>query len=969
MAELTFKSAGVSLREIDLSGQTDVSPVGTPAAVIGTSEKGPAFVPTLVANFQQFTNRFGETDGEKFGPLAMYEWLKNSQSGMFVRVLGVGDGKKRTTSGNNAGKVNNAGFVVGAQLPQSNGDFGNNPFAVGAYTGRTFFLGCFMSESAGSTIFSESGIQSGNTAVPIIRGVVLVPSGVTLSLSGSSEFGNTLPQTSAASATIGFMTGAVDLSGTNQKFTLFLSGHISNDRFGNTLEASFNPTSPSYFANIFNTDPTQIEEAGHFLYSHYDVYDQYAVPTGSNLASIGSWPASADSEDIAFVVHGSQTYNSGSLTIPNFESFEDRFRTALSPWVVSQKFGGNPVNLFKVHARDDGAYANQKIKISIRNLTPSTDPTSLFSTFDLFVRDFSDTDENPVVLESFIGLSLNPNSERYISRIIGDTHTFYDFDRDTGSQKLVIEGSYPNVSQFIRVETSPELENEEIPENSIPFGFRGVGYLLTSGSLNTAGANSDNLNRAVQPPLPLRKTIAEGTGLSKRPLPFAHWGVQFEVNDSITEPNKNNFLDETVSSYTKYFPRFHTDWKNPWEIDTNAADSFGNNAFSLEQVQVYTASNGLPNSRLWASASYSRDPSSASSLDRFLEASDLSDSTARRFAKFSFIVQGGFDGVNILNTDKSQLSNNAAKREMDFVSTQGGPAGATVASYRKAIDILAERTNADIQLLAIPGLREPGVVDYAIDATETRFDALYIADIPLRNSDNQVITSSVDTPSVSLIANDLSSRSIDSSFAAAYFPDVVMIDPTTRTNVTVPPSVAVLGAFSLNDRIAYPWFAPAGFTRGALSDVVETQVKLNRNNLDVLYSANINPITTVPASISPIVFGQKTLLARASALDRVNVRRLLIEIRRRVRQISNSILFEPNREETLTRFSGLVNPVLEQIQSQQGIDRFRVRIDTSTTTQADIENNTIRGKIFVQPTRSIEFVSLDFVVTNAGAEI
>ena len=968
MAELTFKSAGVSLREIDLSGQTDVSPVGTPAAVIGTSIRGPAFVPTLVANFQQFTNRFGETDGEKFGPLAMYEWLKNSQSGMFVRVLGAGDGKKRTVSGNNTGKVNNAGFVVGAELPQSNGDLGSNTFAVGDYPGRTFFLGCFMSESAGSIIFSEAGLQTGNTATPIIRGVVLTPSGVVASLSGSSEFSNSLPLNSAATTTVGFTTGAVNLSGTDQRFILFLSGHITNDQFSNSIEASFNPTSPSYFANIFNTDPTKIENAGHYLYAHYDVYDQYAVPTGSNL-NIGAWSASAGIEDIAFVLNSSLSHNSGSLTIPNFESFEDRFRTPLSPWVVSQKFGGETINLFRVHARDDGEYSNQKIKISIRNLTPSTDPTNQFSTFDLFVRDFSDTDENPVVLESFIGLSLDPNNERFVSRIIGDTHTFYDFDRDTGSQKLVIEGSYPNVSQLIRIETNPDVENEEIPENSIPFGFRGVGYLLTSGSLNSLGANATELNAAVQPPLPLRRTLSEGTGLNKRALPFAHWGVQFEVNDSITEPNKNNFADETISSYTKYFPRFHTDWENPWKIDTAAADSFGNNAFSLGQVEVFTGSNGLPSSRLWASASYSRDPSTAASLDRFLQASDLTDSTTRRFAKFSFIVQGGFDGVNILNDDKSNLTNNAAKREMDFTSTQGGPDGATVASYRKAIDIISERTNADIQLLAIPGLREPGVVDYAIDATENRFDALYIADIPLRNSNNEVITSSNDTPSVSLIANDIVSRSIDSSFAATYFPDVVMIDPTTRNNVTVPPSVAVLGAFSLNDRIAYPWFAPAGFTRGALSDVVETQVKLNRNNLDTLYSANINPITTVPTSVSPIVFGQKTLLARASALDRVNVRRLLIEIRRRVRQISNSILFEPNREETLARFSGLVNPVLEQIQSQQGIDRFKVRIDTSTTTQADVENNTIRGKIFVQPTRSIEFVSLDFVVTNAGAEI
>jgi len=899
----------------------------------------------------------------------MYEWLKNSQAGIFVRVLGAGDGKKRTVSGANAGKVNNAGFVVGNQLPQASGDIGSNPFAVGSYPGRTFFLGCFMSESAGSTIFSEAGIQADETAVPIVRGVILTPSGVVASLSGSSEFSNSLPLNSAATTTVGFITGAVNLSGTDQRFVLFLSGHIANDQFSNTIEASFNPTSPSYFANIFNSDPTKIESAGHYLYTNYDVYDQYAVPTGSNLSSIGGWSPSDEIEDIAFVLNGSQNHNSGSLTIPNFESFEDRFRTPLSPWIVSQKFGGDSLNLFKVYTRDDGEYANQKIKVSVRNLTPSTDPTNLFSTFDLFVRDFNDTDENPIVLESFIGLSLDPNSERYISRIIGDTHTFYDFDRDTGSQKIVIEGSYPNVSRLIRVEVSSEVENEEIPENSIPFGFRGVGYLLTSGSLSIAGANSTELNGAVLPPIPLRRTIAEGTGLSKRALPFTHWGVQFEVNDSLTEPNKNNFIDDTVSSYTKYFPRFHTDWKNPWEIDTVDADSFGNNAFSLDQIEIYTASNGLPSSRLWASASYARNPSATSSLDRFLQANDLVDSTTRRFAKFSFIVQGGFDGVNILNDDKSNLTNNAAKREMDFVSTQGGPDGATVASYRKAIDILGERTNADIQLLAIPGLREPGVVDYAIDATENRFDALYIADIPLRNSNNEIITSSDDTPSVSLIANDVSARSIDSSFAATYFPDVVMIDPTTRSNVTVPPSVVVLGAFSLNDRIAYPWFAPAGFTRGALSDVVETQVKLNRNNLDTLYSANINPITTVPASISPIVFGQKTLLARASALDRVNVRRLLIEIRRRVRQVSNSILFEPNREETLARFSGLVNPILEQIQSQQGIDRFKVRIDTSTTTQADVENNTIRGKIFVQPTRSIEFVSLDFVVTNAGAEI
>jgi phage tail sheath protein FI len=118
-----------------------------------------------------------------------------------------------------------------------------------------------------------------------------------------------------------------------------------------------------------------------------------------------------------------------------------------------------------------------------------------------------------------------------------------------------------------------------------------------------------------------------------------------------------------------------------------------------------------------------------------------------------------------------------------------------------------------------------------------------------------------------------------------------------------------------------------------------------------------------------VVFGQKTLQATESALDRVNVRRLLIDLRRRIRTIANSFIFEPNRESTLSRFSAAVNPVLQRVQQQQGVDRFKVIIDTTTTTQADVENNTIRGKIYVQPTRTAEFVALDFVVTNAGAEI
>jgi phage tail sheath protein FI len=218
-------------------------------------------------------------------------------------------------------------------------------------------------------------------------------------------------------------------------------------------------------------------------------------------------------------------------------------------------------------------------------------------------------------------------------------------------------------------------------------------------------------------------------------------------------------------------------------------------------------------------------------------------------------------------------------------------------------------------------------------------------------------------------AKEMSNRNIDSSFAATYFPDTYITDPHTSTNVQCPPSVSVLGAFALNDAVAHPWFAPAGFTRGALATSIETHVKLSKGNMDTLYDQDINPITSFPDSQGVVVFGQKTLLAAQNSLDRVNVRRLLIEIRRQVKAIGNTILFEPNRAEVLARFSGRVQPILARIQAQQGLDRFRVQIDTSTTTQADVENNTIRGKVFLQPTRSVEFIALDFVVTNAGSGI
>ena len=237
-------------------------------------------------------------------------------------------------------------------------------------------------------------------------------------------------------------------------------------------------------------------------------------------------------------------------------------------------------------------------------------------------------------------------------------------------------------------------------------------------------------------------------------------------------------------------------------------------------------------------------------------------------------------------------------------------------------------------------------------------------DIEKYDTVNLLITSSNQVESVRYTALNFRDRGINSSFGACYFPDVIMQDNISNTLREVPSSVVALGAYSYNDSVAFPWFAPAGFARGALSTTERSTLQLSRTNMDDLYEVDINPIVSFAGSEGLVIWGQKTMYAQQSALDRVNVRRLLLSIRRQVRQVSNRILFEQTLPETLARFSQLVNPILQRVQNQRGVDRFLVRIDTSTTTEADFENKTIRGKIYLQPTRTLEFLSVDFVINN-----
>jgi phage tail sheath protein FI len=238
-----------------------------------------------------------------------------------------------------------------------------------------------------------------------------------------------------------------------------------------------------------------------------------------------------------------------------------------------------------------------------------------------------------------------------------------------------------------------------------------------------------------------------------------------------------------------------------------------------------------------------------------------------------------------------------------------------------------------------------------INNTQTRGDSLFVLDLVPYNT------------SVSTVTTQANSR--NTSYAASYWPWVQMIDPATGKNVWVPASTVMAGVFAFNDTVAEPWFAPAGINRGGLQ-VIRAEQKLPQTSRDTLYTNKVNPIATFPGT-GTVVYGQKTLQTQASALDRVNVRRLLIALKNYISQIANTLVFEQNSTATRNVFLSQVNPYLESVQQKQGLYAFRVIMNETNNTADVIDRNELIGQIYIQPTRTAEFIYLDFNILPTGA--
>jgi len=278
--------------------------------------------------------------------------------------------------------------------------------------------------------------------------------------------------------------------------------------------------------------------------------------------------------------------------------------------------------------------------------------------------------------------------------------------------------------------------------------------------------------------------------------------------------------------------------------------------------------------------------------------------------------------------------------------------------YKTAINLLKNKDEYDIDLLFIPGILDRNgsnsntIIADAIDMCESRGDCFLVYD-------NTFLTDSVANAKENTEARN-------SSFAATYYPWVQIQDLTTGNYRYVPPSVVIAGVYHFNDTVGQPWFAPAGLNRGGIDSALQAYRKLTQGNRDDLYESNVNPIATFPGQ-GVTVFGQKTTQKKASALDRVNVRRLLINLKKFVANSSRNLVFEQNTTDLRNQFLNTVQPYMEQVQANQGLNAFRVVMDDSNNTPETIDRNQLVGQIFIQPTRTAEFIVLDFVIQPTGA--
>lgn len=942
-----FVSPGVFTSEKDLTFVTRQVGVTT-LGLLGETPKGPAFEPVFISNYDEFISYFGGLNSEKFKGNGFQKYELNYIAKSFLtqtnqlyvsRVLGL--------SGYDAG--NAWSITLDAAHDPSTEIITNTDPAAGILT--------YSATSAGTPLtmtFDDPLLQAlydGGEISSSFSSIGLLNTGQTISISSpayikdetactfsGATFDLEITETGSGS-TVDFVTGTT--SGTVVTYTASCYSDIdgsviatlrSRGSYNSDEELIYDVTGATdvVMANTTSlpTDPlASFSITGTSSNGTSIDYDVSMDKTSKNYLTKVFGSSTQDKETELFVeeIYGNvledlitskkvrgldTTFVSISAdSANNLNDYKEKWLSAYSPWVLSELKGtgaGSTLQrLFRFITISDGNAANEDVKFSIINIRPDN------RTFDLVIRNFNDTDDNPSVVEKFSNLSMDSTSNGYIARKIGTS-----------------DGEYPLRSKYIMVELYDE--NDPDLKNHFPAGFEGV--------LNRTYIGD---RTGMAPKIEYKTSYSEFTTSKLRKTYLglsSNIGVDQDFFDykGINEVNNGIFTGKTDG--------FH--------LDVNATSG---TIDAGEDTYVPTLQVGV----------------SAFTTDSSLSGGPYDKLAAR---KFTFAPFGGYDGWDEYRTQRTNgdsYTKTGSKGSLGLSSglfstfvTSEGDEGVT-SDYYAFLDGIYTYNNPEavnINVFASPGLdleNQIGLVESAVDMIEVdRADSLYVITTPDIGGD-------VDSPvplTVGEAVDLVEDSGIDSNYSATYWPWLQMNDTENNRYVWLPPTVEVMRNIALTDNVAFPWFAAAGLNRGT-TNAVKARVKLRLDDRDTLYEGRLNPMATF-SDVGVVIFGNKTLQVKETALNRINVRRLLLQARKLISAVSIRLLFEQNDEVVRNQFLSLVNPILDNIRKERGLTDFRVTLDD---TPESIDRNELNGRVFIKPTRSLEYISIEFNITNTGA--
>ena len=591
--------------------------------------------------------------------------------------------------------------------------------------------------------------------------------------------------------------------------------------------------------------------------------------------------------------------------ISNYEFLQD-YQTASTPYITSQNIGSSPTNLFRFHTLSHGTSVNHEVKVGIADIRTSTetaDPDG-YGSFTVIVR--------RVNTLNFVG-SPYVSSDTDSSTDTVETYTNCNLNPESPNYIVrKIGNKYQTINDSNELIVSGEYAN--ISKFIRVEVDAGVSNKTNAVSLIPFGF------RAMTSPIPM---VSGSVNLS--PITYQTTQTSGTYNSS----TYFGFNFDVINNLNYIAP-----------IPTSGSTTGSNSDFYLGNI-LQDAGAAFP-----AATPYS------GSLEGALTSSTFSSNISNATRKFIVPFQGGFDGAKP-NLKKYSGANITAANTFGFNCST--PTSTGTAAYNKAFSLLSNTDYYDMNLLVTPGIIDslhPSITSAARSLATTRQDTFYVMD------------SNPISDSITAVVNQVTA--LDSNYSAVYWPWLEIPSRNPNKPIFVPPSVMIPGVLAFNDSVQAPWYAPAGLNRGSMETVSDTYKHLSQSDRDALYTARVNPIANF-VNDGVVVFGQKTMQARPSALDRINVRRLLIEVKKFIASSTKYLVFEQNTSATRNKFLNIVNPYMEQIKARQGLYAFRVIMDGTNNTADLIDQNIMYGQIFMQPTRTAEFIILDFNIQPTGA--